>query len=193
MAKIPPPVKGHITKLFKAGKSLPEIKEAVVGKFPKITLTRIRVVLKDHLFGLCDELWAEAVKIRDDGKCVISNKPTGLNSHHLIGRDNKHFRWTIINGVTLASDHHTLGNRVAAHGATDQTVRFAEWMVWNRREQWQWFLEHKENHTICKVDIFALLKIAEGLREYIESPRFDQRGNPLARKKITAMVPGKEW
>jgi len=168
LAKIPASTKTRITKLFKQGKSIPEIKAAVIDKFPKITPERIRVVVKHHLEGLCDELWSKAVKLQDGNKCVISKKTDNLNSHHLIGRKNRNFRWDLMNGVTLSPDHHTLGNNISAHGSTDVTQRFAEWMVWAREDQWKWFQENKNIKTVCKVDIFGLLEVSKRLQAEID-------------------------
>lgn len=181
--KIAGTTKTKITKLFKQGQSIKDIKAAVIGEFPKITPSRIRTVIRSHLFGLCDDLWSEAVKLRDSNKCIISKKGTGLNSHHLIGRSNLNYRWTLLNGVTLAADYHTLGGNIAAHGSTDVTQRFAEWMAEHRIAQWAWFERRMDDKSPLKVDIFILLDIATSLREKIEllsQPKPDI----LARKMI---------
>ncbi len=180
MAKIRPVTKTKITKLFKQGKSLAEIKQAVSPEFPKITLTRIRVVIRKHLIGLCDELWSKAVKIRDGGKCVISGKSTGLNSHHMIGRGNYKFRWVLDNGVTLAADHHTLGNDIAPHGPTDVTERFAKWMIEHKGLQWVWMLENMDDKKPAEIDIFSLKETAVHLQAEIEQRAPDI----LQRKKL---------
>ena len=183
-SRVPRDTKTKITKLFKAGQTIPEIKAAVIDAYPKITPESIRTVVRKHISGLCDELWSKAVKIRDGNKCVISNKSSGLNSHHLIGRGNKKYRWTVENGVTLAADHHTLGNDVAAHGATDVTDRFSDWMKDNRPEQWAWFQSHRDDHEIVQVDIFQLLEISNRLKTEIEEAKSRPMPDIMARKAV---------
>jgi len=184
--KLSAATKTRITKLFKQGKLMPEIKTTVLEEYPnlKITTERIKTVLRKHLFGLCDDLWSEAVKLRDGGRCVISKKNTGLNSHHLIGRNNYFYRWDINNGVTLAADHHTLGGNIAAHGATDVTERFAEWMEENRMEQWEWFQLHKNNKQSSKLDVYTLLAVKKRLENVIERLKSQPKADILARKKV---------
>ncbi len=177
--KLPGAVKGRITKLFKSGMLLPEIKAVIVEIFPKITTERIKTVLRSHFMGLCDELWGEAVKLRDGNKCVISKKGGKLDPHHLIGRKNYNYRWCTDNGVTLASDHHTLGGRIAAHGSTDVQLRFTEWMEEHRPDQWAWFLKHKDDQTKIKSGrpmVIPKKMIQTALTRYFSLPRSMTRG-----------------
>ncbi len=167
MAKIRPATKGKITKLFKKGCSVKEIKAAVIDEFPKITPTRIRTVLRKHLMGKADELWSIAIK--QDGRCEISGKTEALESHHLIRRQNLLFRWHLSNGVCLSSWHHTLGNDIAAHGSTDVTDRFAEWMRANRAKQWDWFLSNRDMKNTEKVTCESLQRICAELEQIINT------------------------
>ena len=163
MAKLPAGTKGFITKLYKAGENIDEIQQKVKKNFPKITKTRIRSVVRNHLVGLADELWSTAVKVKFGWKCAISNKTENLEAHHLIRRGNWTHRHNVMNGICLNGYYHQLGDKIAAHGATDVTDRFRGWMKRNRKEQWAWFLEHRDDLS-HKVDIDELLDIIKRLK-----------------------------
>lgn len=181
MVKLLAGTKGWIVKLYKAGNGIDEIQQKVKKNFPKITKTHIRIVVRNHLIALADELWATAVKVSFGWKCAISNKPDNLESHHLIRRGNWTHRWTVINGICLNSYYHTLGVDIAAHGATDVTERFREWMIKYHAEQWAWFEEHR-NDPSQKPDIDELLNIVHRLKGetqnayHLESDDFGKRG-----------------
>lgn len=163
MAKTPAATKGWIVKLYKAGAQIDEIQEKVKPKFPKITKTRIRAVLRRHLEDLADDLWSTAVKVKFGWKCAVSNKTENLESHHLIRRGNWTYRYTVMNGICLNSYFHTLGSDIAAHGATDVTSRFRDWMMKHQKEQWAWFLMHRDDAS-RKPGIDELLEIVERLK-----------------------------
>lgn len=163
MAKLKAGTKGWIVKLYKGGDNIDEIQKKVKENFPKITKTRIRSVLRNHLITLADELWATAVKVRFSWKCAISSKVENLEAHHLIRRNNPTHRWTVMNGICLNSYFHSLGSDIAAHGATDVTERFRDWMIKYHSEQWAWFEQHR-NDPSQKPDIDELLNIVHRLK-----------------------------
>lgn len=158
MAKLTAGTKGWIVKLYKSGADIDEIREKVKKNFPKITKTSIRVVIRKHLVSLADELWSDAVKVKFGWKCAISNKTENLESHHLIRRGNWTHRWTVMNGICLNSYYHSLGGFIAAHGATDVTDRFSEWVKKEHPEQWAWFVQNRDVPS-QKPDIDELLNI----------------------------------
>lgn len=162
MAKLTAGTRGWITKLYKSGEDIDEIREKVKKNFPKITKTSIRVVIRKHLITLADELWSTAVKVSFGWKCAISNKTENLESHHLIRRGNWTHRWTVMNGICLNSYYHTLGGDIAAHGATDVTERFRAWLLRHHPEQWDWFIHHRDDMS-QKPDIDELLNIVRRL------------------------------
>lgn len=162
MAKLPAGTKGWIVKLYKAGGSIDEIQKKVKENFPKITKTRIRSVLRNHLIARADELWSTAVKVKFGWKCAVSNKVENLEAHHLIRRGNWTHRWTVMNGICLNSYFHSLGDDIAAHGATDVTDRFREHMKRHYTEQWIWFEQHRDDPS-QKPDIDELLNIIRRL------------------------------
>ena len=162
MGKLNSGTKGWIVKLYKAGSDIDEIRALVKVNTPKITKDSIRVVIRRHLVSLADELWSDAVKVKFGWKCAISNKTENLESHHLIARSNWTHRWTVMNGICLNSYYHTLGSEIAAHGATDVTEAFREWMQIYQQEQWAWFQEHRNDRS-RKPDIDELLNIVRRL------------------------------
>ena len=162
MDKLTAGTKGWIVKLYKTGADIDEIRAKVKKNFPKITKVSIRAVMRRHLISLADELWSAAVKAEFGYKCAISNKVENLESHHLIRRGNWTHRYTVLNGVCLNSYYHTLGSEIAAHGATDVTERFREWMQKNQFKQWLWFKDH-QNDPSWKPDAEELLKLCQRL------------------------------
>lgn len=77
-----------------------------------------------------------------------------VNSHHLIGRSRVRFRHDIHNGVALCTKHHTgFGNPdLAAHGDNRQTANFLEWLKQNKRWQYDWLMDNKDNKRIEIID-----------------------------------------
>jgi hypothetical protein len=182
MAKMPSGTKGWIVKLYKAETDINEIQKKVKPKFPKITKTRIRSVVRRHLEDLADDLWSTAVKVKFGWKCAISNKTENLEAHHLIRRGNWTHRYTVDNGIALNSYYHTLGAVISAHGATDVTDRFRDWMKKHHKEQWAWFEQHRDEPS-RKPDIEWLLKIVRFLEGEIKNGYHIESENPGARKR----------
>lgn len=184
MAKLLAGTKGWIVKLYKAGASIDEIQKKVKESFPKITKTRTRSVVRSHLIVRADELWATAVKVKFGWKCAVSNKTENLESHHLIRRGNFTHRWTVMNGVCLNSYFHTLGNDIAAHGATDVTERFRDWIIRYHLEQWAWFEQHR-NDPSHKPGIDEMLNIIERLEGETKNAYHLETRNLGERKRLT--------
>ena len=185
MAKLSSGTKGWIVKLYKAGSDIDEIRAKVKKNFPKITKVSIRSVVRRHLEALADELWSIAVKAEFDWKCAISNKAENLESHHLIRRGNWTHRYPVLNGLCLNSYYHSLGSEIAAHGATDVTERFREWMQKHHPMQWVWFEKHR-NDPSRKPDIDELLKIVIRLEEEVEGYVYDVKEERDLGKRGTA-------
>ena len=71
---------------------------------------------------LLDECWSYLVKLRAGFRCEISGADTGLNSHHIIGKDTLRIRWEIDNGIAITSGIHSFD----AHGTRVRQMRFEE-------------------------------------------------------------------
>jgi len=181
VAKLSSGTKGWIVKLYKAGAGIDAIRDKVKVKTPKITKISINAVIRKYLINLADELWSAAVKVRFGWKCAISNKTDNLESHHLIRRGNYTHRWTIRNGICLNSGWHTLGSKISAHGATDVTDRFRDWMLENHKQQWVWFEVHRDNPSVKPKndELLEIIKRLEGAAKngyQLETTDLGERG-----------------
>jgi len=94
-----------------------------------------------------DKLWGAIIHEIYNGCAVGEGCAGNLEAHHLIGRDHKHSRHRIENGILLCSLHHKYCTKISAHKAP---LAFAEWLQENKPETWQWCSENK--HVICKPD-----------------------------------------
>jgi hypothetical protein len=180
MAKMKAGIRGWIVKLYKSGSGIDEIHTKVKVKMPKITKVTINAVITKHLINLADELWAIAVKVKFGWKCAISHKTDNLEAHHLVRRGNYTHRWTVENGISLNSGWHTLGGKISAHGATDVTDRFRDWMIANRPGQWDWFEQHRDDLSV-KPKSDELLKIVKMLEGASKNGYQIEQREPFAR------------
>ena len=79
-----------------------------------------------------DREWAELVKKADNYKCVICQKETGLNAHHIIPREIIGTRHNVLNGITLCPLHHRFSRILSAH---QNPLAFFIWMEKFKPEQ----------------------------------------------------------
>ena len=190
MAKLRPSTKTRITKLFKGGTELPDIKAILKEEGFTVSVTRIKTVLRKYFMKYCDNLWSHAVKLKADNLCLVENKACSLNSHHMIGRINYKYRWDLNNGLCLGIYMHTMAHDMAAHGSTSATQAFADWMEENASDRWQWFQEHRYDHELIKVDVYFLLETAKRLESEIETLKNRPKVDIMARKK--SPIPAEE-
>lgn len=80
------------------------IAKATTAAF-KATKTKSKAQDKAKLEKACDTLWAQAVKKRDNYKCVRCGKPA-VHAHHIFSRRHKRTRWEIQNGISLCFYEH---------------------------------------------------------------------------------------
>lgn len=87
-----------------------------------------------------DKEWREAVKKRDNDKCVINdNCSTGfIQAHHIIPRENKIFRHDVDNGVCLCPRHHKYSYDLSAH---KNSFVFFLWLLEHRQIQFNKFFK----------------------------------------------------
>ena len=88
-----------------------------------------------------DRLWGLVIHAGND-RCAVNNGECAgnLEAHHLISRANVTLRHKRVNGILLCSLHHKFSKHLSPHGAP---LAFAEWMMMERPEQWQWASENK--------------------------------------------------
>lgn len=107
-----------------------------------------------------DILWSKIIKLKANMKCEYCGKETGLNSHHIFSRSNRHTRWEVDNGVCVCVGHHIFG-LISAHKAP---IEFIEWLKEKRGQEWYDRLRQKSNET-TKLTQEDKDKIKEGLRQ----------------------------
>jgi hypothetical protein len=96
--------------------------------------------------------WSEAVKTRDNNKCVICGKTERLNAHHIIPRQDKRFRFDLDNGISLCSLHHQFSRENSPH---KNPFVFILWLSINRKEQFlklvdKWATQEQEKYLQLK-------------------------------------------
>lgn len=164
--KLTPALKRDIIRLYKSGEAIKDIVVHCRVKMPKITSDRVGTVLHSHFEKAADDLWSLKVKEKFGFKCAISGQSdVKIESHHLIGRKNSNYRYDINNGICLSAWHHTLGNSISAHGSTDVTDRFMDWLKDQRPEQYEWFCENRDNKAARPYKFWELETICNELKE----------------------------
>ena len=90
------------------------------------------------------EKWAEY--IHQQKYCSICGKSnTKLEAHHLISKKVKQFRNDIQNGILLCSYCHKWNPVCSPHAGA---LGFAEWLINNMPEKYDWWQENKEKITM---------------------------------------------
>lgn len=83
----------------------------------------------------CDDQWAIAVKL--PGVCAICGcSDKRLEAHHLRGRQDRHYRHRLENGICLCTNCHTFSNRISAHGTP---LAFLDWLAANQMDTLRWW------------------------------------------------------
>jgi len=85
--------------------------------------------------------WSKLVKERDGFKCVICGETKRLNSHHILPRELREFRFDLMNGISLCPKNHQFSRKNSAHG---NSFVFIIWLEKNRPEQFN-YLKDKAN------------------------------------------------
>ena len=112
-----------------------------------------------------DNLWSEAVKIKDGMQCVVCGKTTHLNSHHIFSRSNRATRWDIENGITLCVSHHVFGSKFSAHKTPTE---FTYWLEDKKGKVWLQYLGVKAR-GIAKLGKADKEEIGINLTNYIKN------------------------
>lgn len=100
----------------------------------KITKAKLKKLEKQER-NKKDKEWGEAVKNRDNNKCVICSSEERLNPHHIISRTILSLRHDIKNGLSLCPLHHNFSRQFSAHG---NSLPFIIWLIKNRNEQYEY-------------------------------------------------------
>lgn len=73
-----------------------------------------------------DREWVEAVRKKWDYKCAYCGCKEKPNAHHIIPRENRNFRWDVMNGILLCSKHHRFSRQFSAH---QNPLIFTFWLI----------------------------------------------------------------
>lgn len=102
-----------------------------------------------------DRKWAESVKRNAKGRCERCGKYEGVQSHHVVGRQNHALRFDVRNGVALCwYDHY-----VFAH---QHPLDFAEWFREHRPADYAYVMD-PENRKPVKRTIQDYMDLNEEL------------------------------
>mgnify|MGYP003595584969 CR=1 FL=1 len=92
------------------------------------------------------KLWS--LKVRAGGACELcgkkykeineKGKPTILQAHHIIGRENKNLAWDVLNGVCLCSNCHKF-SRTSAHRGS---IIFTDWFMKKYPDRYDYLLKN---------------------------------------------------
>ena len=95
------------------------------------------------------KLWS--LKVRSGGICELcgkkykepneKGKPTVLQAHHIIGRENKALAWDVMNGVCVCSYCH----KWARNGCHRGSIIFTDWFMKKYPEKYNYLLK---NHMV---------------------------------------------
>ncbi len=116
-------------------------------------------------------LWSECARILRGHKCELcgikdkeindKGKPTILNVHHLIPRENKALRFDMRNACVLCRNHH----KYARNSAHKGSLLFYEWFRNYRTSDYGYLLQHVDDEPIDTVEkvqeVIAELKVTK--------------------------------
>jgi hypothetical protein len=93
--------------------------------------------LRVRELGVCDLCGKKYKEINEKGK------PTILQAHHIIGRENKRLAWDVKNGVCLCSYCHKW-SRAGAHRGS---IIFTDWFMKKHPDRYDYLIEN------CNVEV----------------------------------------
>jgi len=85
----------------------------------------VLVMIKKPTKKQLDNLWQQAIKLRDRGCSQWSLKKENLHAHHIIGKATYRLRWELDAGITITGGEH----RFIAHGDTTRATKFQDWAL----------------------------------------------------------------
>lgn len=146
-------------------KPKPKTKKKTAKK--KIKKPNLRKLVKKAF-----SLWSECGRIMHKNQCELcgvhdkeigkNGKPTVLNAHHIIIRQNKALRFDLRNLCLLCRNCH----KYSSHGAHRGTIIFSEWFRNYRPDDYKYLLEN-ENGPIVD-DVESVQKVIDDLMKFKE-------------------------
>lgn len=119
-------------------------------------------------------LWSECARIQRGHKCELcgikdkeindKGKPTILNVHHLIPRENRALRFDPHNACVLCRNHH----KYAKNSAHKGSLLFYEWFRRYRPADYAYVIQHCEDDPVETVEqVQAVIEQLETTREIL--------------------------
>jgi hypothetical protein len=124
-------------------------------------------IKKPRLRELADRVWSAAVKSDWANRCAMCGACEGLNSHHLLPRENYATRFDVRNGICLCGYCHRLCTKRSPH---QNAPGFTIWLQSRHPKLWKWSRYHVTNNirfTGTKTVQYYLDEIRR-LRDYLE-------------------------
>lgn len=128
-------------------------------------------------------LWSECARLARGEKCELcgiknkeineKGKPTVLNVHHLVPRENKALRFDLHNACVLCRNHH----KYARNSAHKGSLLFYEWFRGYRPDDYAYVLSHCNDDPVETVEqVQAVIAELEATREKILNTKNDEQG-----------------
>ena len=103
-------------------------------------------------------LWSECARMLHGHKCELcgikdkeineKGKPTILNVHHLVARENKALRFDLHNACVLCRNHH----KYARNSAHKGSLLFYEWFRSYRPSDYSYLLQHVDDAPVETIE-----------------------------------------
>lgn len=111
---------------------------------------------------ICDRLWSEAVRLRDNNTCQKCGATNGIDAHHVICKSvSLLLRHDLRNGIALCNNCHTFGNESAHKNG----LQFAKYFERIRPDDYKFLMKWKYK-TAPNYD-YKLTELS--LKEYISN------------------------
>jgi|SRR3990167_2872481 len=81
-----------------------------------------------------DKDWSIKIRERDNWVCSICGSRFGIIAHHIIPRENKVYKYDLMNGIALCCKCHKFSRRISAHNAP---FAFLLWLAKYKPLQYQ--------------------------------------------------------
>ena len=132
--------------------------------------TNSNVPAKGRLRDMADQLWSRAIRDDWNNRCAVCGRDV-TEAHHLIPRQNELFRYDLMNGIALCTQHHKFDGDIAPH---QNAAGWMKWLWMIHPERAAWYVANCRRPFIgCNTAIYYC-DIIRGLAEYVEAADYDR-------------------
>ena len=115
-------------------------------------------------------MWSRAIRDDWNNRCAVCSNPV-TEAHHIIPRQNEQFRYDLLNGIALCTQHHKFDPAYAPHQNAAGWMKWL-WLIHPKRASW-----YEQNHWVqftgTKTAIYYC-DIIRGLAEYVDAADYDR-------------------